>query len=184
MNLFETLGIATIFSTALVLIIRKLIEQFFSKDLEKFKSELEKELIKHRTKFEILHAERANVIKEVYRKIVKTQRAFESLIKPMQLAGEPTEKEKTKILAYEFNGLASYYTENRLFFNEALAQEIDKLLQKFIEIWNQWGYMKDLQQIGQPNVKEWSKAWDRVKDEIPPIQKAIEDKFRDIIGIN
>ncbi len=39
MNLFETLGIATIFSTALVLIIRKLIEQFFSKDLEEFKSE-------------------------------------------------------------------------------------------------------------------------------------------------
>jgi len=184
MNLLETLSITAIFSTAFVLIIRKLIEQFFSKDLEKFKSELQKELIKHRTKFEILHAERANVIKEVYRKIVKTQRAFESLIKPLQLAGEPTEEEKTKILADEFNSLASYYRENRLFFNEALAQEIDKLLQKFIEIWNQWEYTKDLQQIGQPNVNEWSKAWDKVKDEIPPIQKAIENRFRDTIGID
>lgn len=184
MNLFETLGIATIFSGALVLIVRKLIEQFFSKDLEKFKADLEKEIIKHKTKFETLHTERANVIKEVYKRIVKTQRAFESLIKPLQLAGEPSEEEKTKLLTEEFNALANYYTENRLFFNEELAQEVDKLLKKFLDIWHQWGYARNLRQMNEPNVKEWGKAWDQVKDEIPPIKRTIENKFRDIIGID
>ena len=66
--------------------VRKLIEQFFSKDLEKFKSKLEKEAIRHKTQFETLHAERAVVIKEVYKQIVQTQRAFESWCVPADRA--------------------------------------------------------------------------------------------------
>jgi hypothetical protein len=49
MNLLETLGIATIFSGALVLITRKMTELFFSKSLETFKAELGKEIINHKT---------------------------------------------------------------------------------------------------------------------------------------
>lgn len=91
--------------------------------------------------------------------------------------------EKTKILAEEFNGLSDYYSENRLFFAEELAQEIDGLLKKFMEIWRQWGYANDLRNSNEPNTEEWVKAWGKVKDEIPPIQKSIETKFRNIIGI-
>lgn len=183
MNLFEILGITTIFSTALVLIIRKLIDRFFSRDLEKFKSGLEKEVIKHRTKFEILHTERANVIKEVYKRITRTQRAFESLVCPLQPAGDPPEEEKTKILIEEFNGLSNYYLENRLFFNENLAKEIDELLKEFVDIWHNWEFVKTLNNTKKSNIKEWCDTWDKVKNEIPPIKKLIENKFRDIIGI-
>lgn len=130
-----------------------------------------------------MHAERANVIKEVYKRIVKTQRAFESLIRPLQLVGEPTQEEKTKQLADQFNDLSNYYAENRLFFGEELAQEIDGLLKKFMDIWHQWNYAKDLREGRTPDVKEWGRAWDQVKGEVPLIKESIEKGFRDIIGI-
>lgn len=183
MDILETLGITAIFSAALVFVIRKLIEQFFTKDLEKFKAELEKEVIRHKTQFETLHTERAVVIKEVYKRTVKTQRAFESLINPLQLAGELTEEEKTKQLVETFNDLSNYFAENRLFFGEQLAQEIDGLIKKFMDIWRQWNYARDLKEGKTPDVREWGKAWDQVKGEIPPIRESIEKKFRDIIGI-
>lgn len=183
MEILETLGITAIFSVALVFIIRKLIEQFFTRDLEKFKSELEKEVIRHKTQFETLHTERAVVIKETYKRIVKTQRAFESLINPLQLGGELTEEEKTKQLVEKSNDLFDYYAENRLFFGEELAQEIDTLLKKFMGIWRQWNYAKDFKEGRTPDVEEWGKAWDQVKGEIPPIKESIEKKFRGIIGI-
>ena len=182
-DLLQTLGIATIFSGALVLIVRKLIEQFFSKDLEKFKIELEKEAIKYKKQFDILHTERAVVIKEVYKLIVRTQRAFASLMCPLQLAGEPSQEEKTKILIDKYNELATFFLENRLFFDETLALEIDRLLSKFLDIWNRWNYAKEYNSKKIPKIEEWGKIWDEVKDEIPKIEKSIEQKFREIIGI-
>jgi|Deesub1362A_J573_1020465.scaffolds.fasta_scaffold02881_5 hypothetical protein len=190
-QLFESLGIAAIlsttFSVALVFIVRKLIEQFFSKDLERFKTDLEKEVLRYKTQFEALHAERAQVIKEVYKRIVRTQDAFESLIRPLQLAGEPSLEEKAKRVASEFNNLSEFFKENRLYFEEQLAQEIDKLLEKFYEIWIKWGEVRDLKEGGERTsevLKRWRETWEKIKEEIPPIKKSIEQKFRDIVGID
>lgn len=65
MEILEILWITTIISAASVFIIRKLIESFFSKDLENFKSQLAREVIIHKKTFETLHKERATVIKKL-----------------------------------------------------------------------------------------------------------------------
>jgi len=183
-NLLEKLGIAAIFSGAVFLIIRKLIEQFFSKRSEKFKAELEKEVIKDRTRFETLHAEHIAVIKEVFNRIVKTHSAFLSLVNP--LLNKPTLEERVKQLTEEYNYLVDYYTTNRILFGEGLARDIDELLKKFKDIWDTMCFVKYLEEKGiqnpNPN-KEWLGAWRGVKNEIPPIIESIEKKCRDIIGI-
>jgi hypothetical protein len=58
--------------------------------LERFKSNLEKEAIEFKIKYERLHDERVEVIKKVYKKISQTYKSFHSLMCPLQLAGEPT----------------------------------------------------------------------------------------------
>lgn len=184
MNFWEFLTTTGAISTTVVLVARKFIDQLFSEKLEKFKSDLEKEVIRHKTTFETLHTERANVIKEVYKLISKTQRAFESLMKPLQEVGEPLQEEKIKLLVVEFNNFSNYYQENRLFFNEALVEEIDKLLQEFVDIWRQWNHVQYLRKTGEPNIEQWGQVWGSIRDKIPPIQKSIETKFRNIIGID
>jgi len=182
-ELLEKLGIVSIVSVAFVYLIKKIAEQFFARDLEKFKSDLEKEAIQFKIRYEKLHSERAEVIKEVYKKIVRTNRSFHSLMNPMQWAGEPTEEEKGKKAASEINSLVDFYEENRIFFEEKLAGEIDELLKKFRDPWIQFDYSKYKTESKHKDVEEWNKAWKQISEDIPVIKKLIEKRFRDIIGI-
>lgn len=69
-ELSKTLGVIGIITSvvvpAVVWLVKKITEQFLARDLEKFKTDLEKEAIRHKVKFEQLHIERAQVIKEIY----------------------------------------------------------------------------------------------------------------------
>ena len=183
MDIIKYFGGIAFITAAVVYLAKLLIKQSFSKDLEVFKSNLEKEAHKERTRFEKLHAERAEVIKEIYSRIVRTQRAFESLMKPIIWTGETSEEEKSKELTSEFNGLSDFYGQNRIFLEESLATEIDNLLTKWLDIWYQWMEVKDIQRSGQA-AKKWNEAWDKVKSEIPPVKKSIEDRLRAILGID
>lgn len=183
-ELFETLGIAGLFFIALVFIVRKLSEQFFSKNLEKFKADLQLDAVRHKARVETLQAEQASVIKEVYSQIVTTEDTFSSLMKPMQEVGEAPLKDKEKILVDELNKLSRYYYKNRLFFQESLAKEIDGLLLKFRDIWIDWRAAKGFGSSEVPDVEKWAKTWDKVKDDIPPVKTSIEKKFREIIGVD
>lgn len=187
LELFKTLGIAAIFSAAffatLFFIVRLLIQQFFSKNLERFKADLQLDAIRHKARIETLQVERASVIKEVYSQITATEDAFSSLMKPLQEAGEARPEDKEKILVTEFNKLSGYYSKNRLFFQESLAKEIDGLLLKFRDIWIDWRAAKGFGKSEYPDVEKWAKTWDKVKDDIPPIKTLIEKRFREIIGV-
>lgn len=181
--LFQNLGIFSIASGLIVWLIRQFFRQSFVKDLEKFKADLSKEAIQFHIRYEKLHSERAEVVKEVYKKISRTYRAFHSYMCPLQLAGEPPEEEKGKKAADEANALIDYYEGNRIFFEEEVAKEIDSLLQKFRKAWNQFDYSKYKTDKKHRDVKEWNKAWKKISEETPKTKELIENRFRKIIGI-
>jgi len=181
--LIQNLGMFSIAAGLIVWLIKQLFRQYFVKDIEKFKSDLSKEAIQFRIRYEKLHSERAEVIKEVYKRISRTYRAFKSYMCPLQLAGEPSEKEKCKKAVEEFNALLDYYEENRIFFEEEVAKEIDSLLQKFREAWDQFDYSKYKTGGEYRDVKEWNKAWKKISEETSKTKELIESRFRRIIGI-
>ncbi|MCK5123352.1 MAG: hypothetical protein KAQ87_04380 [Candidatus Pacebacteria bacterium] len=178
-DLSKVLGIAGFF----VWFLQKYTEQLFAKDLVEFKFGLQKEAMQFKIRYEKLHSERAEIIKEVYKKIIGTYKSFHSLMCPLQLAGEPTEEEEIKLAVKEINELVDYYEENRIFFEEELAKEIDKLLRKFRESWNQFNYSKDLKDGNGRDAKEWNKAWKQISEDVPVVKQLIEKRFRSIIGI-
>jgi len=184
LELFKELGIFGIMAVGFVWILRFTIKQLFAKDLEKFKYNLEKETISYKTKFEKLHTERALVIKEIYKKIVITQRAFISLTHPFQPAGSPSEEERAKDAAQKANELTFYFEENRIYFEEDLAIELNEFMKKLREIWyefNQFEYERGNKPYRK--IEAWNKAWDKAEKDIPEIKKKIEKRFRTIIGI-
>lgn len=182
-KLLENLGIFSVIVAAIVWLIKQLFKNFLAKDLEKFKADLSIEAIRFRIRYEKLHSERAEAIKEVYKKISKTYRAFYSYMCPLQLAGEPSEEEKSKKATNEANALIDYYEENRIFFEEEVAKEIDSLLQNFRDAWRQFGYSRYKTGENYRDVEEWDKAWKKISEETPKIKELIENKFREIIGI-
>ena len=90
-------------------------------------------LQKKKFQFEKLYIKRAEVIEENYRKMVKMYRAFESLMAPLQLAGEPSRKEKLKIAVDRAN---------------ELIEEIEELE----------GKLKNMQERVKQSTNEWKEA--------------------------
>lgn len=184
LELFKTLGITSAIVTGTVWLARELFGQVLSKDLEKFKSSLEKEAIQFKIRYEKLHTERAEVIKELYRRLATAYGDLRTLMCPGQFAGEPPLEEKGKTAAKATNNLIAYYEENKIFFEESLATEIDNLLEIFKNSWYKFHTSQELRELREPgSAKRWHDAWKEISEEGLKVKRLIEDKFRNILGI-
>ena len=95
-EIFKIWGIAGIIAAASVWLLKNVFDQILKKDIDNFKYNLEKGAIEFKIKYEKLHTERAEVVRELYKKISRTYRAFHSYMNPLQLVGEDPEKVKAK----------------------------------------------------------------------------------------
>jgi len=161
-------------------VLRRLIDNFFSHKIELYKAQLEKENTKYRITYEKLHTERAEVIKEVYKKLVLTYEDIYSYTCIFQAAGEKSEVEKRSMAAGTFNDFSRYYEQNRIFFNEELAKKIDRFRDESKKILYDFSITRE---YDRNNAEKWSKIWLKVKDDIPVIKIDIENEFRKLIGI-
>jgi hypothetical protein len=160
-----------------------LIEHLFSKGLEKYKSDVLLENERNKIVFEKLHAERAKIIGAVYAQLSEAEQTIESLIRPMQWAGEPTEEQKRREAIAAFNFLRKHFYSHKIYFSKNLAKEFEELLKEMVNILN--GH----QIFTMPNMprehNELNKLWDDFsKNKIPPLKNNIEKEFRLIIGID
>lgn len=179
----KNLGLTGILTAGAVWIFKILIGHLFSKDLEKFKANLEKEIAIHRIRYEKMHSERAEVIKELYKKMSKVHRSFGSFMSPLQLTGEPTEEEKGKLAAQHANEFTEYYEENRIFIEEDLAEDIDQLSKTLRSAWLKFRTSRAVKNESNEHIKYWDDAWKIIDEEVPKLKKEIEKKFRKILGI-
>jgi len=183
-EIFKFWGLGGVIAFATVWLIREIFKQILSKDVEKFKNDLELKSIEFKIKYEKLHTERAEVIKEIYKKISKTFQSMHSYVNIAQWSGEPNQEQKAKNAAEMANDLVSYYEENKIFFEEEVDFEIDKLMKEFKEVWLTYSLSKSLKPHSDESMKEWDKAWKKINEDVPNVKKIIENKFRKIIGIN
>ncbi len=182
LNIGQFVVASSLFTTAIVLIARHLIDGFFTRGAEEFKSKLEREAFKDRVRYEKLQGERAVIIKDVYRNLFNAEKDLSSLINPLQLAGEPTEPEKRKIAAQSANRFSDHYRENRLFFDEEIAERLDEFNKTLFKVWTNYQY-RDVSNPGLGGVDKWSEAWNIMQQQIPELKRDIEKDFRGILGI-
>lgn len=183
LEFFKNLGITGILTTGAVWLSKILITNFFSKDLEKFKADLEKEAFSYRIRYEKIYSEQADAIKKLYKKIVKTHRSFYSFMNIFQKTGDLPEAEKGKIAAECANDFTNFYEENRIFLDKELAKDIDKLSKAFRTAWIKFEISRSVSKEDNSYLKFWDDAWKIIDEETPEIKKNIEKKFRKIIGI-
>jgi hypothetical protein len=185
LDVLQNLGIFSLLVAGVAWLARALTKQVLDRDIEKFKSDLERDAITYKIKYERLHAERVEVIKDVYKKIVGAHESLRSLINPLQGAGEPTEDEKAKKASQANIELIEYYQENRIFFDEELATEIDALRLGLREAWGKFHNSRTARKDGDYKEarNEWLDAWEKIDEEVPKVKGHLEEKFRTILGI-
>ena len=178
----ESIGIAGMIAWPSAWLIKKIIQQSLAKDIEKFKFALYKDATEFKIKYSKLHGDRAEVIRIVYKKISRTYRSFSSYMCPFQEAGEPLEEEKAMKASKDYNSLVSFYEDNRIFFEEKLANEEDILIKEFKNCWIDYKTAKSLEP-GHKRLQEWNKAWHKINKMVPITKGFIENRFRNIIGL-
>ena len=192
-EIIEFLGGAAAIAGTIAFLGKKAIEAYLAGRVEAYKSNLEKIASEHSIRFQRLHSERAEVIKDFYGKLVLLDESLHSALRPFQAVGEPGLKEKVKNIGDQFNDLRNYFLPKRIFFEEKVCELIDRILEAakgvFFDITT---YEVDTQDLSYKYDREllkerhefWEKARNIHKNEILELKKQLEREFRGILGIN
>ena len=192
-EIIEFLGGATAISLTIAFLGKKAIEAYLAGRVEAYKNNLEKIANEHSIRFQRLHTERAEVIKDIYAKLCFLDDTLYSTLRPFQAVGEPELKEKVQKLSEQFNDLRTYFLPKRIFFEEKLCMLIDSILDAakgvFYDITT---YPVDTTELSYKHDREllkerhefWDKARNIHKNEMAELKKELEQEFRRILGIN
>lgn len=192
-EIIEFLGGAAAIAGTIAFLGKKAIETYLAGRVEAHKSNLERIANEHAIRFQKLHTERAEVIKDFYGKFAHLDDTLHSTLRLFQAVGEPRLKEKVSQLAEQFNDLRSYFLPNRIFFEEKVCELIERILETakgvFYDITTYEVDTQDSSYKHDPELlKErhefWEKARNIHKNEMAELKKQLEKEFRGILGIN
>lgn len=99
----------------------------YGRELEAVKAELGRATQEYLVKFSALHIERAQIIRDLYKKLLASQRQMNSILKPPQLVEETPLPNKVKDFVGTFNAFYQYHLESRIYFPPSLCSQIDDL---------------------------------------------------------
>lgn len=133
-NLLNNIGIFAVSSGFFIWLVKKIFEVFIDKDIEKYKDKLNQELQKFKNELKIveiekqvaytrLHNDRAELIKQLYQKVVKLRINLSEFTRTLDNKLETREDDVEKnmnILFNEVDSLSLFYSENKIYFNEKI----------------------------------------------------------------
>lgn len=199
-NTFVTTLTATGFASAAFVFLAKILSKhLLSMDLERFKADLkannEKELERLRadlriaafqqeTTFARLHEKRAEVIAELYSKLVAVHGSMSNLLNPLELDGGTGRKEREKKAADAGNDFAIYYNTHQIYFEEPLCDLLKRFNTDMVKAWVIHSHNPTTGQGGQDHWDMRTEAWRHLDQQVPLIRKEIEATFRKLLGLS
>jgi hypothetical protein len=167
---------------AIAWLLRGFISQGFARDLQRYKSELDRQDFEHRERFSLIHQRRADVIATFYGKIARTKSVVTDLVGIFQQGGQSL-IEKKKKAADIYNDMSAYFFENRIFLPHETAEKAEKLVMAIRDVLIEF----DTAQMGNNEYKPdqtglWVQAFKRLRDEVPPILNELEHEFKELLG--
>jgi hypothetical protein len=100
---------------------KKAVDAFFYSRIATHKAELQRTTTGYSIRFQKLHAERAEVIIELYEKLVALDLSLQSTLRFFQLVNEPTLEEKIKELSEKHNALFYFYLPKKIFLEQRVC---------------------------------------------------------------
>ncbi|MEZ5493003.1 MAG: hypothetical protein R3E61_00040 [Pseudomonadales bacterium] len=210
-EIVKTLGGMAILVAAMAWLARSLINSILSKELEKFKSDLQISAHRHAVEYSSLHARRAEYIAELYSKSVKLYQGIISLsmelgkrsfraeqyenhekrnAEPWEIKEgihtlSPEEEIKAKSLHKEYKEFMSFYNEKKIYFSE----EVCSLIESFANLAGYMGVMyqnvalrdEDDSPYINPMVE---KTWFKAGEKVPKLLEELEKEFRMLLGVS
>ena len=156
-----------------------------ARDIEKLRADLKLAGFEYEIRFAELHKQQAKVIDNFYELLVaakgrvRLMGAVSVSDDESRLSSEERVQKRVETAHKEINDLIEYYTRNRLYFKESTCNKIDHLLHTFQDT-----FMDFKVASPEPKVQEerWDQAHRAVAKQIPKIMQSVEKDFREILG--
>jgi hypothetical protein len=195
---------------------KKVIEYFFDETIEMKKLELSQQLEIHKKhleqqnkifqyqldtklnefniRFSKLHQERAEVIKELFAKLIELHHsmlAFTSTIQIVIINAEKEEEERLKRVNDALNSFNTYFIPNRIFFSIELADKLDKLSKEYWDKGWDYSFLRsqfkegDLtKEIAREYRKKSTEISEAVQKNLSELLAELESEFRKLLGVD
>jgi len=212
MELLRDLGIISIGSFSIVGLIgflaKHLFEKFLeakidtfklnlAKEFEVFKAQVDKESYKFQTQFSSLHAERAQTTRELYKKLKgfydKLYRVnIHANMQPPPEFQSELEVELIIELRNAYLDLSQTFEENRIMFSKIIIDKVSELTALYwehefiyqkVRIYEQMRELDKSEELRKKTKKRYEELYDIYHDTIPLILSAIENEFRELLGV-
>ncbi len=149
--------------------------------LEKLRTDLSIRSIEHEIRFRSIHEKQAEILAETYSLLYQLQEVVASYVAISESSGEPTKKEKLKIVADASENFRTYFYPRKIFFPYATGESTSALANKLTEITNVFAIGQIIQD---GTVAYWGKTNKLIKEEIPPLLNQLEQEFQRLLGVD
>ncbi|REG92672.1 hypothetical protein [Algoriphagus antarcticus] len=185
------------FATPLIIWISKyLISHFFAKKVEKYKNELsfenmqfksniDRSLIEYQLKLNSLTAQKSEILKITYQKLVIADLAFFELMKPVKF-NPPTREAQMADVLIKGNDFIQFYDQNEIYFSDEICIYLNEIKSIFIK-----GYglqtTKDMLSDDRETRNEIAKELnlfytEKIEGRISELKKVIKSEFKKELG--
>jgi len=212
-DLLKLFGIFSIGTTLIVSVVgflaKRIIEQLLSKDLEKFKNNLqsenekakivfEKEIVSYKADLNLLYSKqiqlyskKSEIIERLYQKLVELNyfmldmtALFRNITGKDEQTVKTEELERVNKAAESGNDFFKFYASNKIYFEKETCSLIEHLQQQFREVHSDYSFRHT---FGMPPSEMTydmaKKASERVRHDIPNLMEKLENDFRATLGV-
>jgi hypothetical protein len=154
-----------------------------SKAIEGYKAALRKQGFEHETRFARLHEKRVEVIAELYARLVRAEASVAAYVDPIEMSGGPT-KDELAAKADEYHvEFIRFFSENRLWLDESLERQFEAFIEAIVKPGISFSVFRLHDRGSVEYFKRWNEAWQAVSTDVPVLRKAIETRFREMLGV-
>ncbi len=197
-TVLSNLSISGVVVLGSVFLIKRFFEHSFSAALEKYKSQLNIDLEKHKAdlqraaiQYQItyskLHTDRAAVIVELNTKMVKMYWSLESFT--LHQSGDVSVEKKAETAYTDIKDFEFYYKCNMIYFGKNICALIDSMLPKAYKAQTaakiSWESNVDRSNldIRKEKAQAWKESWKIIEKELPKIQENLQEEFRELLDV-
>ena len=174
---------SALFTGILAFSAQKILERWFSRNLEKFKMELQRSSFEYQARFNKLHEKRVEVIAETYKRLARAERSVRRLVPSIGLLDTDTPDTELRATLESISDFFYYFDEHRLYLPYTLRKKLDELYGTFFKATanfaGSWWHYK-------AGDNEKSENFEQILletvDKIPSIRKDIEQDFNLMLG--
>jgi hypothetical protein len=146
----------------------------YGEEIERIRSQLQKNAFEHQTRFTWYHQRKAELIANVYSLLNDVSEHVTEMVSPVQYGGERQAAHAQKTIDL-YNKLASEYYGQKIFLEKDICEKIEAILKSIKKAISDFRLSQD------PAIRMrelWGEAYKTMDKAVPPLRAELEETFR------